>query len=144
MNHHKTKCRKDGSNCVYLNSHTPKIGAQFISLVVSRDLQMARRLLVEIEDSKVINFNWSIGEVINYLLMGICKNSDIDNNGILSLGDLALGKAILNAYAIGDENQATMIANILQQQSCSVKSCILNILEDYFGASIKRDLIDDL
>lgn len=144
ISHHKTKCKNFGSNCEYLKSSPSEIGARFISSVVFRDIQTPRRLLTNIiEDEDIIDINSSTTMAISHLLMKLCDNNETTTDEILSLGDKALAKAILSAYSIGDNYHADILANILRQ-SCSVKTALISILEEYFGESTLEIFYSDI
>lgn len=134
INHNKTRCKNYGSNCEFLKSTPPEIGARFISSVVVREIQSSRRLLTVIESEDVIDLNSSTTMAVNHLLMKLCNNNETITDEMLSLGDKAIAKAILSAYSIGDNYQANILANILRQ-SCSVKMALIRELEEYFGES---------
>ena len=132
--HNKTKCKKYSSTCTFLKSYPPEIGARFISSMLISDIEPARRLLAPIDNKGVVDFSSSTTTAINYLLMKLCSNDETYNDELLSLGDKALAKAIFGAYSIGEYSKANILANILRQ-SCSVKTALIKILEEYFGES---------
>ncbi len=132
VNHNKNRCKKYGSTCKFLESYPPQVGARFISSMIIRDIEPARRLLADIEKEGVADVSSSTMMAINYLLMKLCNKNETYNDELLSLGDKALTKAILGAYSIGEYTQANILANILRQ-SCSVKTSLIKTLEEYFG-----------
>lgn len=134
VSHNKTRCKKYGPNCKFLKSTPSEIGARFISSIVVRDIQSSRRLLEVIENEDVIDLNSSTTMAVNHLLMKLCNNNETSTDEIISLEDKAIAKAILYAYSIDDNNQANILADILRR-SCSVKTALIRVLEEYFGES---------